>query len=59
MTNWIKKLFRITKRVELELVSWHEADVYLKRGWQLARPEEDFNAVPFKVWLEKREPDYD
>lgn len=51
--NWWYRLK--TKRVEIQLVSYSDADEMLNNGWVLALPEEDYNSLFGKVFLERRE----
>lgn len=54
MNKWLRRLFRIPRRLELRLVSYAEADWLLQHepGWRIAK-EEDKNYLPLVVYLER------
>lgn len=62
MKAWLSKTFpRIfpkrwrTRRVDMRIVQWRDADAMLLAGRELALPEEDYNRVVGIVYLELRE----
>lgn len=53
--NWFRKLFAPKpKRLDLQLVSYDNANAYLERGWRIAKEEDTNRKIGF-VWLEKLE----
>lgn len=62
LTDWQNRIWRYfvskrlkPKRLELRFVSYGEGDALIRKGWQLALPEEDSNKVFGMVYVERVE----